>query len=117
MPTSFWTIIGVAALCTAIAVGARLWWMNWYIPESDLESPLKPAVRAYVRRRRGELQAERLGLIRDSLLLQLHLARLGLRRLTINAQIFLLKTPDFLTAFLLVIFRRRHQGDPPQKAD
>lgn len=42
----------------------------------------------------------------ESLGLSLTLARLRLRKLRIRLRIFVLSTPDYLTAFLLIIYRR-----------
>jgi hypothetical protein len=47
---------------------------------------------------------------------KLRIARLRFRMLALSAQMFLLKTPEYLTAILLIVFRR-HLSTPPDSSD
>jgi hypothetical protein len=66
---------------------------------------IDPARKAYIVRKRRMIRAQQRRLQRRALLLRL-------RKLSLDARLILLKTPDYLAALLLVFFRR-HAPIPP----
>jgi len=70
-----------------------------------------PALRAWMARRQRALRAETRSANLFLALNRLHLLSISLKKLSIKARLFLLKTPDYLSAVLVALFRR-HGASP-----
>jgi len=67
---------------------------------------IDPAIKAYVASRKRALRAE---IRRTNLFLalnRLHLLAISIKKLGVKARLFLLKTPDYLSSALVILFRR-----------
>jgi hypothetical protein len=76
-----------------------------YCAHLDVLAMHDPAFRAWMSSRNRSLRAEKRRLDLFLALNRLHLLAISLKKRSIQLRLFVLKTPDYLSAFLVTIFR------------